>query len=131
MNFGSFCGLQVIEDPNMTALHTVRNERKWCHRKRFQPHRAYNYIHTKIPSDEIYHVGDKIYAHPEIAKRIREAAINPATAYSMGAHFAENDIQGKPTKVDRGMMNGFAARAQSFSIAINKPNDIINIRGTV
>lgn len=66
-------GLQIVENSSLTRTVTWRTERPWCHRKRHQPGRAFNYRSKQVPDNAVYRTVDKLVMHPQMAQRLRTA----------------------------------------------------------
>lgn len=66
-------GLKIVENANLIMVVRWRTERPWCHRKRHKPEQAFKH-HSKMgPDSTVYRMGNELYMHPHMAKRLRDA----------------------------------------------------------
>ena len=74
-------GMQITPSFALTETKEVhRQERKWAHRVMYRREQRFRITYGQVPSDRVIIAGDRVFAHPAMIGRIKEA-IDQATGW--------------------------------------------------
>lgn len=116
-------GLKIVASPVLAKQRMIKRERKWYHRKRYQPERRFDISYEPVMEidhlTECYRLGDTLFVHPAMYEKIKNG---PPNHFSMGSTYrplvdaVENESVRDQMRFYADVLDGITARAKNKSI---------------